>query len=159
MLPHIKKAGYLKCLLHMGNNGKIDNFFGINKKLKRVDKPLEVFLLNGACFFCIVNDFIRVDMFDTNTFIYNEEELIFSRVQSEGIKVIYDPGIIVLHEHSASVKKSFSVLNKKNFVYDAELYFITKILNVNSFLKLVFRFERFVEFLLLRVLLFFRIYR
>ena len=159
MMPHISKTGYLKCLFHMGNNGKIDNFFGINKRLKKVKEPLEVFLLNGACFFCSISDFIKVDMFDTNTFIYYEEELIFRRVRGEGIKVIYDPGITVLHEHSASVKKSFSILNKKKFVYDAELYFLTKILRVNGFLKLIFRSERFMEFLLLKILLFFRFYR
>ncbi len=156
MFPHLKKTGYLKCLLHMGNNGKIDNFFGINRRLRKVSKPLEVFLLNGACFFCRVSDFIEINMFDTNTFIYYEEELIFRRVYNERIKVIYDPEIIVFHEHSASVKKSFSILNKKKLVYDSELYFIINILKTNSFLKLVFRFERSVEFLLLRILLLFR---
>jgi hypothetical protein len=157
MFPHLKEAGYLKCLLHMGNNGKVDNFFGINKRLRKINEPLEVFLLNGACFFSRVNDFVRIGMFDINTFIYYEEELIFRRARREGVKVIYNPGVTVFHEHSASVKKSFSIINKKKFVYDAELYFLTKILNVNSFFKLVFKIERFMEFLILRILLTFKV--
>jgi len=150
MLPHLNKTGYLKCLLHIGNNGKVDKLFRINSKLKKIKEPLEVFLLNGACFFCNVSDFIRVGMFDTNTFIYYEEELLFRKASKEGIKTIYYPGMIVYHEHSASVRKSFSILNKKKFVLDAEIYFITKILKVNGFLEILFRGERFLEFLLLR---------
>ena len=156
MLPHIKKAGFLKCLLHMGNNGRVDKIFRINRSLKKLKSPIKVFLINGACFFCEAGDFIRAGMFDTNTFIYYVEELIYRKVYNAGIEVFYDPGISVYHEHSASVKKSFSVINKKKFVYDGELYFLTGILNVNKFLLLLFKFERAVELFLLKVILSFK---
>lgn len=156
MLPHIRKAGFLKCLLHMGNNGKVDKILGINKGLKNLTRPRIVFLLNGACFFCKASDFIKAGMFDTNIFIYYEEELLFRRVFNEGICVFYNPEIEVYHEHSASVQKSFSIINKKKFVYDGELYFIASILKVNKFLLLLFKFERTVEFLLLKIWLFLR---
>src|SRR4030066_179202 len=96
-------------------------------------------------FFCRAEYFIRVGIVDTNTFIYYEEELIYRKVNDAGISVCYDPRIIVYHEHSASVKKSFSIINKKKFVYDGELYFLTSILNVNKFLLSLFKFERAVE--------------
>jgi len=151
MLPHVKKAGFLKCLLHMGNNGKVDKIFRINKSLKMLRRPRKVFLLNGACFFCRATDFIRAGMFDTNTFIYYEEELIYRKVYDAGIAVFYDPELSVYHEHSASVKKSFSIINKKIFVYDGELYFLTGILKVNKFLLSLFKFERAVELFLLKI--------
>ena len=153
MLPHLEETNYMKCLLHIGNNGRVDKLFRINSKLKKIKKPLEVFLLNGACFFCRVNDFIKVNMFDTNTFIYYEEELLFRRAFKKGIKTFYIPAMTVFHEHSASIKRSFSILKKKKFVYDAEIYFITKILKVNSLLKVLFRIERFFEFFFLRLFL------
>jgi GT2 family glycosyltransferase len=153
MLPHIRKAGFLKCLLHMGNNGRVDKIFGINRSLKKLTEPLKVFLLNGACFFCKAGDFMKVGMFDTNTFIYYEEELIYRKVYDAGITVFYNPGISVYHKHSASVKKSFSIINKKGFVYNGELYFLSSILNVNKFLLLLFKFERAVELFLLKVIL------
>ncbi len=156
MLPHIKKANFLKCLLHMGNNGKVDRLFNINRSLKNLTAPLKVFLLNGACFFCNAGDFIKVGMFDTNTFIYYEEELLFRRVFDKEIGVFYNPEVEVYHEHSASVRKSFSIINKKRFVYDGELYFLTRILKVNKFLLLLFKFERAVELMLLRAWLFLR---
>ncbi len=156
MLPHVRKAGFLKCLLHMGNNGKVDNIFKINRSLKNITRPRKVFLLNGACFFCKAEDFIKIGMFDTNTFIYYEEELLFRRVFDAGIDVFYNPEIIVYHEHSASVKKSFSIVNKKKFVYDGELYFLTRILKASRFLLLLFKSERAAEFVLLRIWLFLR---
>jgi len=156
MLPHIKKANFLKCLLHMGNNGKVDRLFNINRSLKNLTSPIKVFLLNGACFFCRAGDFIKVGMFDTNTFIYYEEELLFRRVSDKGISVFYNPEVEVYHEHSASVRKSFSILNKKRFVYDGELYFLTSVLKVNKFLLSLFKFERAVELMLLRAGLFLR---
>lgn len=156
MLPHTRKAGFLKCLLHMGNNGKVDRFFRINRSLKKLTEPREVFLLNGACFFCRAGDFIKAGMFDTNTFIYYEEELIYRKVYDANIAVFYDPAILVYHEHSASVKKSFSIINKKKFVYDGELYFLSSILKLNKSLLSVFKFERSVELFLLKVMLSFK---
>lgn len=153
MLPHIRETGYLKCLLHMGNNGRVDKFFKINRNLVKRNDPMKVFLLNGACFFCKVSDFQRVGLFDTNTFIYYEEELIFRKVFKNGIDVIYYPEIIVYHEHSASVKKSFSIINKKIFVYNGELYFLTRILKINRFLLSLFIFERQIEMFFVKFLL------
>src|SRR4030067_883187 len=60
MLPHIRKAGFLKCLFHMGNNGRVDKIFRINRSLKKLKSPIKVFLINGACFFCEAGDFARV---------------------------------------------------------------------------------------------------
>ncbi|MFA5014471.1 MAG: glycosyltransferase family 2 protein [Actinomycetota bacterium] len=153
MLPHVRKAGFLKCLLHMGNNGKVDKIFGINRSLKKITRPIKVFLLNGACFFCRAGDFIKAGMFDTNTFIYYEEELIYRKVYDARISTCYDPRIFVYHKHSASVKKSFSIINKKKFVYNGELYFLTSILKVNKFLLLLFKSERAVEMFLIKVIL------
>ncbi|HEY4662897.1 MAG TPA: glycosyltransferase family 2 protein [Candidatus Humimicrobiaceae bacterium] len=153
MLPHIRKAGFLKCLFHMGNNGRVDKIFRINRSLKKLKSPIKVFLINGACFFCRASDFKKAGMFNINTFIYYEEELIYRKVYKAGIVVFYDPRISVYHEHSASVKKSFSIINKKKFVYDGELYFLTSILNVNKFLLLLFKFERAVEQFLLKAIL------
>jgi GT2 family glycosyltransferase len=156
MLPHIKKAGFLKCLLHMGNNGKVDKIFRINRSLKGLSVPRKVFLLNGACFFCKAADFIRAGMFDTNAFIYYEEELIYRKVFDAGIAVFYDPRLEVYHEHSASVMRSLSIIKKKKFVYEGELYFVYDILKVNKLLLSFFKFERFLELLLLKLWLFLR---
>jgi len=159
MLPHIKKAGFLKCLLHVGNNGVVDRIFRINSSLKKIAEPQRVFLLNGACFFCRAGDFVKAGMFDTNTFIYYVEELLYRKVSDACISVLYYPGISVYHEHSASVKKSFSIINKKKFVYDGELYFLTRILKVNKLLLLLFKFERFLELWLLKFWLFLKFFQ
>ena len=151
MLPHPRKSNYLKCLLHIGNNGTIDRIFRINRNIKDYDRQLEVFLLNGAFFICNVRDFLNAGMLDENTFIYYEEELLYRNVAARNIKVLYDPTLHIYHEHSASVKKSFSILHKKKFVFEGELYFLRTILKINKFLEYLFRFERNVEFLLYKL--------
>lgn len=152
MFPHLKETNFFKCLLHMGNNGFVDRIFGINRSFKKVSSPLEVFLLNGACFFCRASDFKKVGMFESNTFIYYEEEFLFRKVSNCNISVIYDPTIEVYHQHSGSVKKSFNILKKKEFVYEGELYLLTKELKVNKFLLSLFKLERNIEFLLMKLL-------
>lgn len=152
MFPHLKETNFLKCLLHMGNNGFVDKIFGINRSFKKMSSPIKVFLLNGACFFCRVSDFKKVGMFESNTFIYYEEEFLFRKVKKLNIDVVYDHTIEVYHEHSGSVKKSFNILKKKEFVYEGELNLLTKELKVNKFLLSLFKLERSIEFLLMRLL-------
>lgn len=151
MLPHLTKTGFFKCLFHIGNNGLIDKVFKVNKNLEKITKPIKVFLVNGACFFCKVLDFYKVGMLDINTFIYYQEELLFRKVDSNKLGVIYDPGIVVYHNHSGSFKKSSNIIKKKRFVYEGELYLLTKILKVNKICLLLFKFERIIEFLLIKL--------
>lgn len=150
MLPHLKRTGFLKCMFHLGNNGVIDRIFGINKSLGEIKEPKRVFLLNGACFFCKADDFKKVGMFDTDAFIYYAEELIYRKADACQIKVVYYPGLEVFHDHSGAIKKSFSSIMKKRFVYESELYFLVEILKVNKFLLWLFKIERNMEFLLSR---------
>lgn len=153
MFPHLKETNFLKCLLHMGNNGFVDRIFGINRSFKKISNPIEVFLLNGACFFCRAGDFREVGMFESNTFIYYEEEFLFRKVKKLGIDVVYDPVIEVYHQHSGSIKKSFNILKKKEFVYQGELHLLTKELKINIFFLWLFKLERCIEFLLMKILI------
>ncbi len=151
MLPHLTKTGFFKCLLHIGNNGVVDKIFKVNKNLKKAAEPVKVFLVNGACFFCKVFDFHKVGMLDTNTFIYYQEELLFRKVDSNKFGVIYDPRIVVYHNHSGSFKKSSDIIRKKKFLYEGELYFLTEILKISKIWLLLFKFERMMEFLLIKL--------
>lgn len=149
MLPHKHKTGFLKCLLHFGNNGIPDKIFRINSYFKKIKNPEEVFLINGACFFCSYNDFLNAGMFDGNTFIYYAEELLFRKVEKAGMQVFYIPDLYVKHDHSGAVKKNYNPVFKKNFVYEAELYFLKNILKINRFLLALFKAERRIEFFFL----------
>ncbi len=153
MFPHLKETNFLKCLLHMGNNGFVDRIFGINRSFKKISNPIEVFLLNGACFFSRAGDFREVGMFESNTFIYYEEEFLFRKVKKLGIDVVYDPVIEVYHQHSGSIRKSFNILKKKEFVYQGELHLLTNELKINIFFLWLFKLERCIEFLLMKILI------
>lgn len=146
MLPHTKRSNYIKCLFHIGNNGLIDKIFKVNNGLKRLIKPVKMFLVNGACFFTGAGFFNDAGLFDENTFVYYAEELLFLKVKKLSMEVYYAPEIEVLHDHSGAIRKNFNLLVKKKLVYDAEIYFIQNVLNINKIGLAFFKFERFLEF-------------
>ena len=151
MLPHMKETNYLKCIFHIGNNGVIDKLIGYNKKIKRIKNKVNVFLLNGSCFFCRAGDFQKAGLFDINTFLYYEEELLFRKVKKFNTSIVYDPNIIVYHDHSAVVRVKYNYLEKKKILFKSELYFLESILKCSRINLLVFKFERKLEFLLIKL--------
>jgi len=145
MLPHKKRSNYFKCLFHIGNNGLIDKIFQVNRSLKRLLNPVKVFLINGACFFTLAGSFNDVGLFDPNTFVYYAEELLFLKVKTLNMDVYYVPEIEVFHDHSGTFRKNFNLLLKKKLVFDAEIYFLENILNINKIGLAFFKFERLLE--------------
>ncbi len=150
MLPHLKPGNYLKTFFHLGNNGLADRIFGYNKKLKKMAEAIEVFMLNGSFFIADSKAFEQAGGFDSNTFLYYEEEIFFRKAKESGLKVIYEPSVNVKHFNSATVHAMLGSTGKKRTVYISELYFLKNILRVNAFLVFLFRLERKMEYWLIK---------
>ena len=71
------------------------NEIGINK----------VFSVSGCCFAINVKKFRSMGAFDTNTFLYNEENIMSSQAENAGLSVYIDLGAEVIHEHGVSSGK------------------------------------------------------
>jgi len=146
-LPLFKQKTYLRTLLHIGNNGRVDKFLN---KINSQKKMGLVFGLNGACFFADINSFLKVGMFDPNTFLYYEEDILFSKANNQNMKILYYPIIKVMHHKSKVMKRNISIYRKKKIVFESEKYYLKEILKINNFLYYIFILERSLELLLLK---------
>jgi N-acetylglucosaminyl-diphospho-decaprenol L-rhamnosyltransferase len=153
MSPHQKPANFLNIMFHLGNNGIVDRINGYGKKYKNAVEPLKVFLLNGSFLLCKAQEFISAGMFDEGTFLYYEEELLFSKVAGLNIPVIYYPEITVHHQHSVVVNKTFNKIEKRKITTESEVYLLRKEMNINRFCLFLFMIERKLELFLIKIFL------
>lgn len=81
----------------------------INERDKNITEP--VYSISGCCFMVDVVRFIELGMFDSNTFLYNEENILAEKVQRSYYREYFTSETYVVHEHAASSG------GKKDFVY------------------------------------------
>lgn len=76
-------------------------------KVKQIDeKKFEgisnVHSILGCCFAININMFIAMGGFDTNTFLYYEEDIFSIQASRNNYKILIDTSVSVIHEHGAS---------------------------------------------------------
>lgn len=75
----------------------------------KLDKPTLVEVVSGSCMFFRAKDFNEIGGFDTNLFLYCEEEDLSKRVWDYGKKVVFLPEAEILHHIGGSSTKSFEM--------------------------------------------------
>lgn len=128
---YYSQKNYLtKLMINYPNLGS--NLRKIKQKLFNVsDKPLENIVLHG-CFLVFSPIFIEQfdDAFDSRTFMYREEELLFIKVKLHGMKTLYSPSISIIHLEDLSTD---SVLNnnveKFNFMKSNQILSLKILIN------------------------------
>lgn len=116
------------------------DYFGLSRFAPRcgakenLDGIVEkVYSVSGCCFMVDVRKFSEIGMFDENTFLYNEENILACRIENRGYSEYFTSRTSVVHEHGASSGR------KNTFVYTAllksTLYYL-KIYRNYSWLKL-----------------------
>ena len=101
----------------------------------------------SGCFFMIkYNDFKKIDFFDSNTFLYYEENILGSKLKSKNYKSCIDTSIKVKHMLSVSVDKSFNSLKKYKMLKDSQLYYEKTYNHLNIFGILVLRLFYYISY-------------
>ncbi len=78
----------------------------------------------SGCFFLISLETLEaVHYFDENTFLYYEENIMAKKLKDFGKKVAVCNEVTVIHDHSVSVDKSVSYINKFKLLKSSQLYF------------------------------------
>ncbi len=102
------------------------------------NSELVVYRLIGAFFMIDINRFWRVDGFDSHTFLYGEELILSARATTNGLKMLYIPGLPVNHEDGLTVKKeSKSNSQKMRLQLKSDLYYYNEYCGVNKMICLV----------------------
>lgn len=96
----------------------------MSKKIYKVDTSIrkENVVLQG-CFLIFSKNYInKFDGIDDRTFLYNEEQLLYIRLEKNKMKSVYNPFIIIYHNENSSTNAAIKFSRKRNkFVIENEL--------------------------------------
>ena len=73
-------------------------------------------VLQGACIIFSKDFFKYEEGFDSRTFLYFEEQLVYLSVKRHGLKAVYDPEIAILHKDGRATKKVKFSRDKLKFI-------------------------------------------
>ncbi|MCI8352322.1 MAG: glycosyltransferase family 2 protein [Clostridia bacterium] len=114
----------LKKLKHTNENLKIE----LNEEVQAIE------MIKGSFFGVRYKDFMEVDGFDENVFLFCEERIIARKMidNNKSIGIVTDAKYN--HNHSASINKSYKLKSSQiKLLYKSRLYYNKKYNNINGF--------------------------
>jgi GT2 family glycosyltransferase len=98
-------------------------------------------VVSGSCMFFRYKDFYKIGGFNTDLFLYCEEEDICKKVWNCGKQVVFLPNAYILHYSGGSTNKSFDIEKEYYISYNILLqthfgYFSRKVLKLLQLIKL-----------------------
>ncbi len=110
------------------------------------DNITEVEVVKG-CFFIIKSSIIKdIDYFDENTFLYYEENILGKKLKNKGYKSYIHNKVIVKHNLSKSINKSFNSLKKYKCLKESQRYFEKTYNHTNFFGMLLLYITYYVSY-------------
>lgn len=110
----------------------------------------------SGCFFMIKSSVLeKIDFLDENVFLYYEENILASRIEKIGGKIVIDNGVIVIHNHSVSIDKNMKKIKKYKALKKSQYYFQCKYNNANFFEKVLLKISSFLSTWLYTIYYFF----
>lgn len=126
------------------------DFMKVNEKFYysgfKFDQPKQVYALSGSCMLLRREVFDLVGLLDENTFLYEEEAILYSKVETTPFKVYIQPKAEIIHYHGAttSSNKAFAFIE---YVKSEQYYSISYLKLRRSQLGLL-KLIRAVQYLL-----------
>ena len=109
------------------------------------------------CFFLIRSEVLKeINYFDDNTFLYYEENITASKLKRTQYKTLINNNVTIIHDHSVSVDKNISYINKYKILKQSQMYFETNYNNANSIEKILLKVTIRLTLLTLYVRIFLR---
>lgn len=123
-----------------------------NQKLVKVE-------VVSGCFFMIKFDiFKEINYFDSNTFLYYEENILGSKLKNNDYESYIDTELEVIHDLSVSVDKSLDSIKKYKILKNSQIYFEEKYNHLNILgiivLRLFYIISLFISYIHVYILKF-----
>lgn len=110
----------------------------------------------SGCFFMIKSSVLEeIGFLDENVFLYYEENILASRIEKIGGKIVIDNGVIVIHNHSVSIDKNMKKIKKYKALKKSQYYFQCKYNNANTMERILLKVSAGVSILLYSVYYYF----
>lgn len=99
-----------------------------------------------GCFFMVrLKEFEKIGLFDENTFLYYEENIIGKKMLNNNMGVYVDNEVEVIHNLSVSVDKSFNSIKKYKIIKTSQKYYEKHYNNLNIFGMIILRFVYYIS--------------
>ncbi len=92
-----------------------------------------------GCMFMVKLDVLKqIDYFDSNMFLYYEENVLALKLKNYGKKSVVCDGVVVKHNHSKTIDKSIKRINKYKILKQSQRYYLKKYLNAGFISLFIF---------------------
>ena len=119
-----------------------------NKKLSRVEAV-------HGCFFMIkLKDFKEVGLFDENTFLYYEENILGKKLKDNNMFSYVDNTVKAVHNLSVSVDKTYNSINKYKILKNSQKYYEKNYNNLNIFGIILLRIFYYISLAISYIVIF-----
>ena len=140
--PKILENGYIskgwkfpkfstELLSNMNFIGKYNAKFLRYKEDYYQDKINKVDVIHGCFFLARMKDFKKIKYFDSNTFLYYEENILAKKAKEKNLGIYVDVSVSVTHALSKSVDKSLKKVRKYKILKASQKYYIKKYMKLN----------------------------
>lgn len=137
-LPYLKPANNLDYLFY---HTRFNKFLSKEKKLKQEleyllpvsaigSEPIEIYKFSGCCFMAKSEMLKEIGLFDENTFLYYEEDIISKKMHEKDYKSYYLPTAKIVHHHGLTTGKDNIFVDTE--MLKSEMYFLAKYNRMNT---------------------------
>ena len=126
-------------------------------KESHYDKDTSIVDVVSGCFFMIDSNALqRIDYMDENTHLYYEELILSKRLKTIKKKELIDNRVVVIHDHSVTIDKSYDRINKYKVLKESQKYYVKEYLKANKVELFLLLITNKLTLLLIRIRSIFR---
>jgi len=104
------------------------------------DEPIPIYKFSGCCFMARSEMLEKIGLFDENTFLYYEEDILCHIMYKSGYKACYLPDSKIVHHHGLTTGKDNLFVDTE--MLKSEIYFLSRIYQLNLFWLLFIYLDR-----------------
>lgn len=105
-------------------------------------RPRQIQLPSGSCMFVNKDFFKSIDGFDPNTFLYQEENILFEKIKRTGRSNYLLPYISCIHLGSDTISNVPDQVQLMNRAIQSEEYFVMEYLRPGLFKRMIYQFSK-----------------
>ena len=111
----IARIAYILTILYIGEVIKKIKFLQKSEKTNdSKDRKYENIMLHGCCLIFSPTFFEKLKGFNTQTFMFREEEFLFLEVMENNLKTVYNPKLLIRHYEDSATDSVFLSSRKKS---------------------------------------------
>lgn len=97
--------------------------------------------VQGSFFVMRTSDFIRINMFDSNTFLYGEEPILAEKLKKIHKRMYFYPKVSILHYEGGTILKENTNYRSLYMAMQSNCYYYSKYLGYNPLVILLYRWS------------------